>query len=107
MTLLRTTHACTLYRCAFERGEPLPHILIHGVAGSGKTLLAQRFASMCGLKYAVVSGGDVGPLGSNASYELGRLMRWAGAGTAEGGAARGAGTALVLDGAEAVLGNRR
>lgn len=61
---------------------------------------------MCGLKRAVVSGGDVGPLGANASHELGRLMRWAGAGAGLG-TGRGAGVGLILDGAEAVLGDRR
>lgn len=70
---------------------------------------------MCGLKSAVVSGGDVGPLGANASYELGRLMRWAGAGIGAVGTevgarwrgGRGAGMILVLDEAESALGDRR
>ena len=55
---------------------------------------------MCGLHTVVVAGGDVGPLGATASAELSGLMRWAGGGG-------GKGVVLVIDEAEAALGDRR
>lgn len=97
---------------SFEHGAPLPHILIHGAPGSGKTLLAKRLARMFGMRSAVVSGGDIGPLGALSSSELSRLMHWAGAGKSFSGSRGrdgrryGAGVVLIFDEAEAALGNR-
>eukprot|EP00904_Undaria_pinnatifida_P014019 jgi/Undpi1/9748/HiC_scaffold_27.g12204.m1 len=85
---------------AYGRGAPLPHILIHGATGSGKSILARRLVKMCGLNTVVVAGGDVGPLGANASAELSGLLQWAGGGG-------GKGVVLVMDEAEAALGDRR
>jgi ATPase family associated with various cellular activities (AAA) len=44
---------------------------------SGKTLVARRIAELCGLDYAVMSGGDLAPLGQSAVSELHRLLGWA------------------------------
>jgi ATPase family AAA domain-containing protein 3A/B len=44
---------------------------------AGKTLVARRIAELCGLDYAVMSGGDLAPLGQSAVSELHRLLGWA------------------------------
>lgn len=76
---------------------------------------------MCDLKTVVVAGGDVGSLGRSASSELSGLMRWAGScGGGRGGGGggggvlrqlasggRGKGVVVVIDEAEAALGDRR
>jgi hypothetical protein len=40
-------------------------------------MVAKRLASSSGMDYAVMSGGDVGPLGKDAVTELHRLFQWA------------------------------
>ncbi|CAN0130048.1 unnamed protein product, partial [Pylaiella littoralis] len=111
----------TSIRSSYSRGAPLPHVLIHGAPGSGKSVLARRLAKMCGLNTVVVAGGDVGCLGRSASSELSGLVRWAGGGGCDGGGAggaggpgrpalgrsRGRGIVVVMDEAEAALGDRR
>ena len=72
---------------------------------------------MCDLNIVVVAGGDVGSLGRSASSEISGLMRWAGGGTGGGGfgvplhgrksGGRGKGIVVVMDEAEAALGDRR
>lgn len=51
--LLRTAEAC------LGRGDPLPHILLSGPAGHGKTTLAHILASMMGSGIQVVMGPSV------------------------------------------------
>lgn len=87
---------------SYARGAPLPHVLLHGAPGSGKSLIARKFAKACGLNTVIVSGGDVGPLGATASSELAGIFRWT-----AGVARRGTGVALIMDEAEAALGDRR
>lgn len=97
------------------RGAPLPHVLIHGSPGVGKTLLSRKLGRMCGLRSAIISGGDVGSFGRSASAEMNRLMQWAGAsqslswkrGYRRGRRRRAPGVMLVLNEAEAVVGDRR
>jgi ATPase family AAA domain-containing protein 3A/B len=40
-------------------------------------MVAQRLAAASGMDYALMSGGDVGPLGKDAVTELHALFRWA------------------------------
>ena len=40
-------------------------------------MVAQRMAKASGMDYALMSGGDVGPLGKDAVTELHALFRWA------------------------------
>ena len=60
-----------------KSGAPFRHLLLHGPPGTGKTLIARTLAASSGLDYAVMSGGDVGPLGEDAVNQLHRLFRWA------------------------------
>ena len=77
---------------------PLRHMMFHGPPGTGKTMAAQLLARHCGLDYAIMSGGDVAPLGAQAVEELHKLFAWA------KGSKRG--LLLFIDEAEAFLGSR-
>ena len=48
-----------------------------GPPGTGKTLVARKLALQSGLDYAIMSGGDVGPLKSDAVTEIHKLFQWA------------------------------
>ena len=46
-------------------------------AGTGKSMAAKRLAHTAGLDYAIMSGGDVAPLGGGAVSQLHELFDWA------------------------------
>ena len=62
---------------AKKNGTPYRHLLLHGPPGTGKTLFARTLAKQSGLDYAIMSGGDVGPLGKDAVDEVNKLFNWA------------------------------
>lgn len=62
---------------AQDNGTPFRHLLLHGPPGTGKTLFARTLARSSGLDYAVMSGGDLGPLGREGPHELHKLFGWA------------------------------
>mmetsp|Transcript_42501 Transcript_42501/g.77132 ORF Transcript_42501/g.77132 Transcript_42501/m.77132 type:complete len:553 (-) Transcript_42501:25-1683(-) len=62
---------------ARKNGTPFRHLLLHGPPGTGKTLFARTLSRQSGLDYAIMSGGDVGPLGKDAVDELNKLFAWA------------------------------
>ena len=62
---------------ARRRGAPFRHLLLHGPPGTGKTMAAELLARCAGIDYALMSGGDVAPLGASAVTELHRLFDWA------------------------------
>jgi len=62
---------------AKKNGTPYRHLLLHGPPGTGKTLFARTLAKQSGLDYALMSGGDVGPLGKDAVHEMNKLFDWA------------------------------
>jgi ATPase family AAA domain-containing protein 3A/B len=45
--------------------------------GTGKTLIARKLAEVSGMDYAIMSGGDVGPLGDDAVTQLHAVFKWA------------------------------
>ena len=67
-------------------------------AGTGKTLVAKRMARTSGLDYAIMSGGDVAPLGGNAVTQLHSMFDWA--------ETSRKGLLLFIDEADAFLGRR-
>jgi ATPase family AAA domain-containing protein 3A/B len=62
---------------AKKNGTPYRHLMLYGPPGTGKTLFARTLSRQSGLDYAIMSGGDVGPLGKDAVHELNKLFDWA------------------------------
>ncbi|CAM9713523.1 unnamed protein product, partial [Choristocarpus tenellus] len=77
---------------------PYRHLLLYGPPGTGKTMVAKRLAASSGMDCAIMSGGDVGPLGKDAVTELHGIFRWA--------KRTSRGLLLFIDEAEAFLGRR-
>ena len=61
---------------ARRHGVPYRHMLFYGPPGTGKTLAARQMARYSGLEYAVLSGGDVAPLGNDAVTQLHSVFDW-------------------------------
>ncbi|CEM02546.1 unnamed protein product [Vitrella brassicaformis CCMP3155] len=62
---------------AKRNGTPFRHLLLYGPPGTGKTLFARTISRNSGLDYAIMTGGDIGPLGKDAVNEINKLFRWA------------------------------
>lgn len=56
---------------------PFRNMLFYGPPGTGKTMAAREMAHKSGLEYAVMTGGDVAPLGSEAVTKIHQLFDWA------------------------------
>ncbi|CAM8898376.1 unnamed protein product [Rhodiola kirilowii] len=56
---------------------PFRNMLFYGPPGTGKTMAARELAKKSGLDYALMTGGDVAPLGSQAVTKIHQLFDWA------------------------------
>ncbi|KAL1813634.1 hypothetical protein ACET3Z_023699 [Daucus carota] len=56
---------------------PYRNMLFFGPPGTGKTMAARELARKSGLDYALMTGGDVAPLGSQAVTKIHQLFDWA------------------------------
>ncbi|AQK54587.1 AAA-type ATPase family protein [Zea mays] len=60
-----------------SHGAPFRNMLFYGPPGTGKTLVAREMARKSGLDYAMMTGGDVAPLGSEAVTKIHQIFDWA------------------------------
>jgi ATPase family AAA domain-containing protein 3A/B len=67
--------------------------------GTGKTMVARKLAKCIGMDYALMSGGDVGPLGSDAVTQIHNLFTWS--------KLSRRGVLLFIDESEAFLASRK
>jgi len=85
-------------RNARRHNAPFRHVLLYGPPGTGKTMVAKKLAKIIGIDYALMSGGDVSPLGSDAVTQIHNLFNWA--------KMSPKGVILFIDEAECFLGSR-
>ncbi|XP_071731329.1 uncharacterized protein [Rutidosis leptorrhynchoides] len=55
---------------------PFRNMLFYGPPGTGKTLVAREIAHKSGLDYAMMTGGDVAPLGAQAVTKIHEIFDW-------------------------------
>ncbi|XP_015793403.1 ATPase family AAA domain-containing protein 3-B [Tetranychus urticae] len=53
------------------------NILFYGPPGTGKTLFAKKLAQHSGMDYAILSGGDVTPMGAEGVTAIHKVFNWA------------------------------
>lgn len=53
------------------------NILMHGPPGTGKTMFAKKLAEHSGMDYAIVTGGDLSPLGRDGVTAIHKVFDWA------------------------------
>jgi ATPase family AAA domain-containing protein 3A/B len=56
---------------------PYRNVLLYGPPGTGKTMFAKNLAQASGMDFAIMTGGDVAPLGRDAVTEIHKLFDWA------------------------------
>ncbi|PHT89018.1 hypothetical protein T459_04131 [Capsicum annuum] len=56
---------------------PFRNMLFYGPPGTGKTMVAREIARKSGLEYAMMTGGDVAPLGAQAVTKIHEIFDWA------------------------------
>lgn len=59
-----------------KNASPYRHMMLYGPPGTGKTMFAKNLANASGMDYAIMTGGDVAPLGRDAVTEIHKLFDW-------------------------------
>ena len=74
------------------------NLYLYGPPGTGKTLYAKSLAWNSGMDYALITGGDISPLGIHSVTEIHKLFSWANTSSK--------GVLIFIDEADAFLKNR-
>lgn len=53
------------------------NVMFHGPPGTGKTLFAKKLAMHSGMDYAIMTGGDVAPMGREGVSAIHKMFDWA------------------------------
>ncbi|XP_034839759.1 ATPase family AAA domain-containing protein 3A homolog [Maniola hyperantus] len=53
------------------------NLLMYGPPGTGKTLFSKKLAKHSGMEYAIMTGGDVAPMGKHAVASIHKMFDWA------------------------------
>lgn len=94
----RVNQLCVSSRNTKRHAAPFRHVMFYGPPGTGKTMVAKKLAKSAGLDYAIMTGGDVGPLGADGVTQLHKLFDWS--------ESSSRGLLLFIDEADAFLGKR-
>lgn len=60
-----------------HNGGVYRNMLMYGPPGTGKTLFSKKLAKHSGMDYAIMSGGDVAPMGRDAVSAIHKMFDWA------------------------------
>lgn len=81
-----------------QNGGTYRNLLMYGPPGTGKTLFAKKLATSSGMDYAIITGGDIAPMGKEGVTALHKVFDW--------GATSKKGLILFVDEADAFLRKR-
>jgi len=94
----RIEEMCKVIILGRRRRAPLRNLLLVGLPGSGKSMIARYLAKASGLPYGIMSGSDVAPLRHRAPLELRKVLKWV--------QNRKNGGILIIDDGESAFGKR-
>lgn len=72
----RIQHLARATSNAKSHQAPFRNMLFYGPPGTGKTMVAREIAQKSGLDYAMMTGGDVAPLGAQAVTKIHEIFDW-------------------------------
>jgi len=81
-----------------QNGGTYRNLLMYGPPGTGKTLFAKKLAMSSGMDYAIITGGDIAPMGKEGVTAIHKVFDW--------GATSKKGLILFVDEADAFLRKR-